>query len=291
MIARDSGSWQQQLQNAVKGLNFGDPNQAVQDQLGDIQRQVSYAQNAGKDPAQFVQAAIAELQKRGAPGSQTNTPGAPADQTPANLQAVNTAYNGTGTVTTGTSPDLNAFMTYLQGRQTAADANQTQMRQMLMSRLGDLSQPVSATDPQIAPILAGQQIGTQRAAEKQQSQLAARLASMGLAHSGAADTGQFGITQAQGEQNAQNTGNVLNSQLSQRQAQLNQLLSLAVQSGDTQTAQTIQQQLQALQQQTQQNQFGQSLGYNYDALGANVGLQQAGLNQSALLQLLNALGL
>src|SRR3990167_3291445 len=71
MIERDKGSWERRLREEAgkKGLAY-DPSD-----LEGVIRQVSYAKNVGKDPANYINDAVAGYARRAAP----NTPAAPRD--------------------------------------------------------------------------------------------------------------------------------------------------------------------------------------------------------------------
>lgn len=160
------------------------------------------------------------------------------------------------------------------GAPAAASAYTSGLRDILAQQLGQASQPVSANDPGVRDILAGERLASQRSAERQQGANAERLAGMGLADSGAAETGRQGIEQNRGERDVMATGQVLSQELGQRRQQLQNLLQLALMSGDTESARQVQMELAKL----QQSQHDDQLAFGY-----------AGLDQQSNLAALNAI--
>jgi len=165
---------------------------------------------------------------------------------------------------------LSQFMQYLQQQQAARDAERAQMRQILMSQLGELQQPVSADAPGIREVIAGQRLRLQRGAERQRQDAAELRAYDGSGGVGgkAFTTDARRIQERSAEADAMLTGDVLNREHARRAEQLTRLLSLAMQLGDTGAAQNIQQQLAALQAQLGQGQFYDDMAYRYAALVA-----------------------
>jgi hypothetical protein len=183
--------------------------------------------------------------------------------------AGSTSGTGGGTGTSGTAGTggtgntaLDAYMQYLLGRQGTADGYQSQVRDLLMQQMGLASQPVSATDAGLAPIIQSQQLALSRSAERQRSQAAARLAADGLGDSGTADTAMIGIEQQRGESEAGMIGQILYNELNNRRQQLTTLLQTAIASGDAQAAQNIQAQLAAISLQMQNSQYYAGLDNN-----------------------------
>ena len=251
----------------------------------------------GKNPedvGQFANDLIAQASRRAG-----NTPGSGSSSASA---PVYTGNSGSSGGSSSGSNGVSELLSYLQQQQTRQDAERASMRQILMSQLGDATKPVDVNDPTLQRIIDPQKLALQRSAERQRSQLAARLnhPDMGLGDSGTFDTGLRSIEENRGESEAGIIGNVLSSELSQRRNQVLQLLQLAVASGDSESARTLQAQLNTLNSQLQNeqfgrsldqqgSQFGQTLGFNYDQLGTNSALATAGLNQNAILALLGAL--
>lgn len=184
---------------------------------------------------------------------------------------------------------FDGLLSYLQSQQQRQDTERASMREILMGQLGDATKPVDVNDPTIQRQLDPQKLALQRSAERQRSQLAARLASEGLLDSGTFDTGVAGIEEGRGESEAAMTGNLLGRELQARRQQVQQLLQLAMASGDAESARTLSAQLASLNSQMQDQHFGQQLDFNYDALGQQGALGMAGLNQQALLALLGAI--
>lgn len=179
------------------------------------------------------------------------------------------------------APQMNAslqpFMDYLTQQRSQQDAQNASMRQILQQQIGQNSQPISVDSPGVKEMIAAQHLESQRTGERQQSQLAARLASENLSSSGAADTGMNAIQQQRGESDASATAGILGSQLAQRQQALQQEMSLAVQSGDAESARQLQAQIQAINLQIQDAHFGQSQGQQNNQFLDNLGLSLAQL--------------
>jgi hypothetical protein len=231
---------------------------------------------------------------RSSPGNLSNDTREMPDSRDGALDRVSQAYSGGGN--NGTTE----LLSYLKEKDAATQAQQASVRSILMSQLGDASKPVDINDPNLKAQLEPQKLALQRSAERKRSQLAARLSSEGLLDSGAFDTGVLGIEDQRGVGEAAVTGDLLGRETGAKRALLQNLLQMAISSGDAESARNISAQLQALGMEQQESQYSRSLaqggqqfndqlGFNYDQLGANVGLQTAGLNQAALLALLGAL--
>lgn len=194
----------------------------------------------------------------------------------------------------GGSEALNAFLAYLQSKDAAGSAQQASLRDILMSQLAALQQPLTAESPGISQALQGQRVASQRAAERLKAQKAESLASQGLGRSGALESSIEGINQQRGESDTRNTGHLMYQELSRRGQQLTQLLSMAIQSGDAEGARLIQAQLQSIQTQLQNTQFNQSLNQNQNQFQDNLGLGynqlNANQNSGSLAALLSLLG-
>jgi hypothetical protein len=80
---------------------------------------------------------------------------------------------------------INDLLESIQTRDAAREARQAPYFNMLSQRLGELSQPVTGEGREADAI----RLANQRAAERQQSDLAARMAGAGLGDSGAMDSG------------------------------------------------------------------------------------------------------
>lgn len=215
----------------------------------------------------------------------TNTPGA-GDGGGGSLSSAYGNYLGgnQGPVVQsgGQGSDL---LSYLQTQQTRQDSERAAMRAILMGKIGEASAPVDVNSPGIREILAAQRLAGQRSAERQQSRLAANLATQGLQSSGAADTGTNAIGQQRGENEVMFTGETLNRELGQKRAQLSDLLHMAMASGDAESARTLQAQLQELDRQQQDQHFNADLGFRkssfVDDLGYRLLALQLGANQNA----------
>jgi hypothetical protein len=149
------------------------------------------------------------------------------------------------------------------------------LRDILMQQLGTAGQPVSATDPNLSPILQAQRATAQRTAERQRSALAGRASGMGLSNSGAMDTGLLGIEQQRGEAEMQGLSSVMGAEQQQRRQMLMGLLNPALALGDSQATQNISQQLGIMGSQLDQSNTYDDAGYRLAAL-------EALLNQQAL---------
>lgn len=219
----------------------------------------------------------------------TNTPGA-GDSGGGGLSSAYGSYLG-GNQQPAASPaspaagQSNDVLSYLKEQQTRQDSERAAMRALLMGKIGEASAPVDVNSPGIKEILAAQRLAGQRNAERQQSRLAANLATQGLQSSGAADTGTNAIGQQRGENEVQFTGETLNRELQQKRAQLSDLLHMAMSSGDAESARTLQAQLQELDRQQQNQHFNADLGFRQssfmDDLGYRLMALQLGANQNA----------
>jgi len=158
------------------------------------------------------------------------------------------------------------------GTPVLSDYQQT-LRNIILGELGKNSQPVSANDPALAPIIQASLLQNQRAADRSKSQAAAMLASQGLSSSGSADTQMQGINQQQGEADSGMVAQILYNEMNNRRNALTQQLNIAISSGDTQAAQQIQSDLARLTLQMQDAQFQASLANNRYQFDNNLGLQ------------------
>lgn len=225
-----------------------------------------------EDVPGFESALMTQLGLRAASNAPRGTPG----------RASMPQYSGGGSGDSG----MSAFLQYLERQQARQEAERASMRELLMTQLGEAQKPVGVNDPGIREVLGAQRLSGQRSAERMRTVLAERLAADNLGDSGAFDTGVQGIEQDRAFNETQATGQVLGREMEQRRMYLTQLLQLAVASGDAESARTLQAQLVALNSQMQNSQFNARLGFDYDALGQQGALAEAGLNQSAILALL-----
>lgn len=293
MVQRDTESWRNSLRAGInngQGYNFGDVNQAIDEELQGVVRDAANERNAGKDPNEFVNAGIERLKRRGQPsGATDSTQAPPSSGNPSPyagwLQQPQAQVDGSA-----------ALIAELRSQRQADQARQAEeraaMRHILMDRLGQAGAPVSADSPGIKEMIAAQQLAGQRASERQRSQVAARLSADGLADSGASDTTLFGIEQARGEAEQASTADILGKEMQAKRQELLSLLQLAVSSNDAESARAVQMQLaeldanQAQQRITNQNtQFGESLGFQkssfLDDLGYRLMALQLGANTDA----------
>lgn len=117
---------------------------------------------------------------------------------------------------------------------------QDQIRSIILSRLGALSQPYDPNSPEITQPLDAARVEVARAQQQARNALAERLYATGNLNTNELNQG----VQQNIEQGGQALGtlrsNLITTQLQNRAAQLQSLLSLAVQTGDTASAQAIQ---------------------------------------------------
>ncbi len=107
------------------------------------------------------------------------------------------------------------------------DAYEQQLRDAIMSAIQSSSQPVSATDPTMAPIISAIQGQAQRAMEQNQAQQGERLYGQGIpSSSGAYDSRVAGYNQQMNESTQGNVANTMLSQLNDRQNRLMTALNL-----------------------------------------------------------------
>lgn len=170
---------------------------------------------------------------------------------------------------------LSGFLKQMQDRDAAQQAERGQLRGILMSQLGGLSQPVSRDDPAMRGLFDSQRLSSQRESERQRSAAAESLGSRGLSDSGAMDTTLLGIDEKRAEQNVGFEGQTLYNEMNNRRQALQSLLSQALQVGDAEAARSIQATLNAMQMQQNDSHFNDDSAYRYAAL-------MAGLNSGAV---------
>jgi hypothetical protein len=120
----------------------------------------------------------------------------------------------------------------------------SQIRALLMSRLGDLGKPVTEDDPAIAGQLQSQDRSIERDRQARRAAMAERAAAQGLIQGGAS-SGAFDAEVASGYEDAGQRKSDVRSQLfgrelESRRQQLSQLLAMAMQSGDAESARGLQ---------------------------------------------------
>lgn len=166
------------------------------------------------------------------------------------------------------------------------------VRNAIMDAIRSGQQPVDATDPMIAPLLAAVQGQGQRAKEQNQGRLAEQLSAKHLLSSGAYDTGveryNQGIDEATGGTLAQLMTNVL----SQRQQKLMQAIQTGANYLNADQARQLQAELSNVNSALAQYQAKSSVGLGtlasllqnqqfYDNLGANIGMFTSNQNSNA----------
>lgn len=166
------------------------------------------------------------------------------------------------------------------------------VRNAIMEAIRSGQQPVDATDPMIAPLLAAVQGQGQRAKESNQGRLAEQLSAKHLLSSGAYDTGveryNQGIDEATGGTLAQLMTNVL----SQRQQKLMQAIQMGANYLNADQARQLQAELSNVNSALAQYQAKSSVGLGtlasllqnqqfYDQLGSNIGMFTANQNSNA----------
>lgn len=168
----------------------------------------------------------------------------------------------------------------VRAEQARQQAERAAMRDLLMQRIGEASKPVDVKAPGIRELLSAQRLARQRSAERQQSQVAARLSQEGLLDSGAFDTASAAIEQGRGEGEAADIGAALLPEHQAKRQELLQLYQTAVAMGDTEAARTLQAQLAAIDatlaaqnQQEGQRRFNADLGFRKSSFLDNLNLQ------------------
>tara|TARA_R110000824_G_scaffold258713_2_gene447632 strand:+ start:473 stop:1351 length:879 start_codon:yes stop_codon:yes gene_type:complete len=174
----------------------------------------------------------------------------------------------------------------LQQRGESSEARQQSIRDILMEQLGQATGPIDMSSDAMRTQLDPQRVALQRSAERQRSQMAARLAQEGLLDSGTFDTGLSGIEQQRGESEASMTGQVVGRELESRRTQVMNLLNMALRSGDAESARVLSGQLQMLDMQLRKELTlsGQQITRDQNLAGNNLQLQ-ALMNQLAMSQL------
>jgi hypothetical protein len=178
--------------------------------------------------------------------------------TPAGGNGPNAGGAGIGAGAAGSAGSGNAFT--------------DQVRQLLLSQLQTMSQPVSMDDPAIAGEIQSQDRMIERERQQRRAAMAERAAANGLLQGGAS-SGAFDADVASGYEDAAGRKSDVRSQLfgrevQARRGQLTNLLNMALQSGDAESARAIQMQLAAMDNQfrfanlgEQRRQFDDTLGY------------------------------
>lgn len=172
----------------------------------------------------------------------------------------------------------------------------------ILSALQEGQKPVDGNDPTVAPILAAMNQKAQRAKDYNQQQLAERLASQNLLHSGAMDVGTAGYNQSVDEAQSQQTAQVMTQLLTDRRNRLMQALQLGANYLNADQGRQLQAELANVNSALQTFSVKSGLGLGmlgsllnnqqfYDQLGTQLGEFNAGLNQNAALGIGTNLGL
>lgn len=288
MANRDKGQWQSNLVDYLvrtKGLDATTANRMAGEESSGVETAARSQQNIGMDPAVFIEQAKRRLDARIG-----NTPRGEAIQSETQISTRGAAQPSGASVYTGSNAPAasnnSAMLDYLKQRDATAAANQTSMRSILMEQLGQATAPFNINSDAMRRQLDPQRVALQRSAERQRSQMSARLAQEGLLDSGTFDTGLRGIEQQRGEAEASMTGQVVGRELQSRREQVQNLLQMAMQSGDAESARVLAGQLQSINMQLQQEESlaGQQLTREQNLAGNNLNYQQL-MNQLAMAQL------
>ena len=154
----------------------------------------------------------------------------------------------------------------------AANPFLTQIRQLIMSRMGQMQQTPSLDDPTLAAQNQSYARSRDRGAEQERAAMAERAAAqgqlMGGQSSGSFDTELRSILEGAGEDKAAFGAQLLGDENQARRAELNSLMNMALQSGDAESARALSLELAKMDDATrrlglsQQNaQFNADLGY------------------------------
>lgn len=121
----------------------------------------------------------------------------------------------------------------------------SQIRQMLMQRLGQASQPVSANDPTIDASVSAAKVEGERTGEQTRKALAERLYASGQGHldTGAAAQGALASQERMATGLGTLRAQLMQRELEGRRSEMQSLLQQALASGDAETARAIQMQI------------------------------------------------
>lgn len=269
MIDRDKASWERELREA--GGDLYDPSD-----LDGVIRNLSYAKNDTGGASGDAATWIANMKQNYAQRRSSDGGGEFRDEGSSSGGGREQALSQVSQQYSSASNDaLSAFLKQMQDRDAAQQAERGQLRGILMSQLGGLSQPVSREDPAMRGLFEGQRLSSQRESERMRSAAAESLGSRGLSDSGAMDTTLRGIEEGRAEKNLQFEGQTLYNEMNNRRQALQSLLSQALQIGDAEAARSIQAQLNAMQMQQNDSHFNDDSAYRYTAL-------MSGLNSGAV---------
>jgi len=219
--AEDLANYAKQWGVTIKGGDAAyDPNgKWIADLIGDV---------GGRNTLQFLKGSAAAKPPTGIspPGALIGGQSVPGSNT-GNPKVV--GGGGTG----GAPPAANTFL--------------TEIRKLIMERLGKMSFDPSMSDPALAAQSNTYRVARERGATDERAALAERAAAqgqlMGGASSGAFDTEIRGIQEAKGEDIAGNDAQLLGAEVQQRRAEVQSLMNMALQSGDAESARMLQMQL------------------------------------------------
>lgn len=166
------------------------------------------------------------------------------------------------------------------------------VRSAIMDAISSGQQPVDASDPMIAPMLAAVQGQAQRAKESNQSDLAERLSAQHLLSSGAYDTGTERYNQGIDEATGGTVAQLMTQALSQRQTKLMQAIQMGANYLNADQARQLQAELANVNSALGQYQAKSSVGLGtlasllqnqqfYDQLGVNIGEFASNQNSNA----------
>jgi len=285
MIERDKGDWLNNLRTHAWGFrNSGEGSNweaVAQDELNGAIRQMQYAANAGTDPQRWLNEAKERITRRiQADNSGDDAGNVNGGRQIGRLSPISASGGGpTSTLDAGLAQ-------MLQQRGESSESQQQSIRDILMEQLGRATSPIDMSSDAMRTQLDPQRVALQRSAERQRSQMAARLAQEGLLDSGTFDTGLSGIEQQRGESEASMTGQVVGRELESRRTQVMNLLNMALRSGDAESARVLSGQLQMLDMQLRKELTlsGQQITRDQNLAGNNLQLQ-ALMNQLAISQL------
>lgn len=158
---------------------------------------------------------------------------------------------------------------------SGGSAFQDQLRQIILSQLGQLQQPSSINDPALKGQSDAYRVATERAAQQSRGALAERSAFNGLnsggAGSGSMDTGILGINEQAGQHMAANDAGLVGAHDQQKRQSLMTLLNMALASGDAESVRALQMQLAQMDSQYKYASLGQNQSQFNDQLGFSMG--------------------
>lgn len=143
---------------------------------------------------------------------------------------------------------------------------QGQIRQLLLSQLGQMGAAPSINDPALKGQSDAYRVAQERSGQQQRSALAERDAFTGLnsggAGSGSFDTGIQGIGEQVGQNIAGHDASLVGGEVQSRRATLQNLLGMAMQSGDAEATRAIQLQIAQMDNELRKYTYDDTMGYN-----------------------------